>query len=285
MKHYKEFSITAEPFNPELISGLMWELDITGVNEEVNCLKVFAAEDSKVEPEDIKHLLQRLVEENMLFNFNVEENYVEEKNWNEEWEKSVNVIEVSDTIVIKPSFRNYDAKPGQIIITIDPKMSFGTGEHQTTKLVLQLLEKYVKQGIKMLDVGSGTGVLGIAAVKLGAGSVIAVDNDDWCFGNAKENCDLNSVSDKIDIRLGEINGIKENNFDLITANIQKNILLDISDEIHKRIKTGGIVILSGLLFSDEEDILKEYNSLELQFVEKKILDEWISMAFKKTGKS
>ena len=284
MKHYKEFTITAEPFNSELISGLMWEFDITGVNEEVNCLKIFAAEESKVTIEDIKLLLQRLVDEKMLFKFSIEEYYVEDKNWNEEWEKSVNVIEVSDKLVIKPSFRDYTAKPGQIIITIDPKMSFGTGEHQTTKLVMQLLEKHVKKGMKILDVGSGTGVLSIAAVKLGASSAVAVDNDEWCFGNAKENCEVNSAAAQIEVRLGEINDIQENNFDLITANIQKNVLLDIAPEIKEKIKPDGIVILSGLLFTDEDDISIKYTSLGLQFVEKKSLDEWIAMVFTSTGK-
>ena len=284
MKHYKEFTVTAEPFNSELISGLMWEFDITGVNEEVNCLKIFAAEESKVTIEDIKLLLQRLVDEKMLFKFSIEEYYVEDKNWNEEWEKSVNVIEVSDKLVIKPSFRDYTAKPGQIIITIDPKMSFGTGEHQTTKLVMQLLEKHVKKGMKILDVGSGTGVLSIAAVKLGASSAVAVDNDEWCFGNAKENCEVNSAAAQIEVRLGEINDIQENNFDLITANIQKNVLLDIAPEIKEKIKPDGIVILSGLLFTDEDDISIKYTSLGLQFVEKKSLDEWIAMVFTSTGK-
>ncbi len=284
MKHYKEFTITAEPFNPELISGLMWELDISGVNEEVNCLKIFAAEDSNVRTEDIKLLLQRLVEEKMLFKFSVEEFYIEDKNWNEEWEKSVNVIEVSDRLVIKPSFRNYTAKPGQIIITIDPKMSFGTGEHQTTKLVLQLLEKYVKKEMKMLDVGSGTGVLAIAAVKLGVSSAVAVDNDEWCFGNAIENCEVNSAAAQIEVKLGEIKNVQGNNFDLITANIQKNILLDIASEIKEKLKPGGILILSGLLFSDENDIMIKYSSLGFQFVEKKSLDEWIAMVFSGTGK-
>ena len=284
MKHYKEFTITAEPFNAELISGLMWQLDITGVNEEVNCLKIFAAEDSKVTTEDVKAMLQKLVDEKMLFRFLVEEYYLEDKNWNEEWERSVNVIEVSDRIVIKPSFRDYKAKQGKIIITIDPKMSFGTGEHQTTKLVLQLLENYVKPGITMLDVGSGTGVLAIAAVKLGASSGFAVDNDEWCFDNANENCRLNSVAGNIEVKLGSIEDIKENNFDLITSNIQKSILLDISPEIKARIKLGGIIILSGLLFTDEADILKAYSSLGFQLLEKKSLDEWIAIVFKSTGK-
>ena len=280
MKMYKEFSVTAEPFIPELLSGLLWELEITGINEEVNCLKVFASENSRINKEDVSDLLKRLVKEKMIFNFNVEENLIEEKNWNEEWEKSIKVTEVSNKIIIKPTFREYKAKPGQIVITIDPKMSFGTGEHQTTKLVLWFLEDKVEKGIKVLDVGSGTSILAIACVKLGAFKVIAVDNDEWCYSNGKENCELNLVSEKVDVRLGEIKDIDEKDFDLITANIQKDILMDIAGEIKDRIKKGGKLILSGLLFTDENDILAKYSSLGFQLEEKKSLDEWIALAFK-----
>ncbi len=279
MKFYKEFTITAEPFNPEIISSLMWELEITGINEEVNCLKVFASENSPINTQEISNLLKRLVGEKMLFSFNIEENLLEEKNWNEEWEKSIKITEVSDRIIIKPTFREYKAKPDQIVITIDPKMSFGTGEHQTTKLVLQFLEENVEKDMKVLDVGSGTSILAIASVKLGAANVIAIDNDEWCYLNGKENCELNSVTENVDVRLGEIKDVAEKNFDLVTANIQKNIIIDIAEEIRDRIKKRGILILSGLLLTDENDILKKYTALGFEFKEKKSLDEWIALSF------
>ncbi len=279
MKFYKEYTVTAEPFIPEILSSILWELEITGINEEVNCLKVFASENSGIDTEKVSELLKRLVREKMIFNFNVEENLVEDKNWNEEWEKSIKVTEVSNKIIIKPTFREYKSKPGQIVITIDPKMSFGTGEHQTTKLVLWSLEDKVEKGIKVLDVGSGTSILSIACAKLGASKVIAVDNDEWCYSNGKENCELNMVSEKVDVRLGEIKDVDEKDFDLITANIQKNILMDIAGEIKKRIKKGGKLILSGLLFTDENDILSKYTSLGFKLEEEKSLDEWIALAF------
>ena len=279
MKFYKEYTVTAEPFIPEILSSILWELEITGINEEVNCLKVFASENSGIDTEKVSELLKRLVREKMIFNFNVEENLVEDKNWNEEWEKSIKVTEVSNKIIIKPTFREYKAKPGQIVITIDPKMSIGTGEHQTTKLVLWSLEDKVEKGIKVLDVGSGTSILAIACAKLGASKVIAVDNDEWCYSNGKENCELNMVSEKVDVRLGEIKDVDEKDFDLITANIQKNILMDIAGEIKKRIKKGGKLILSGLLFTDENDILSKYTSLGFKLEEEKSLDEWIALAF------
>src|ERR1035437_211260 len=212
MKKYKEFTITAEPFNSEILSSVLWEYDISGLNEEVNCMKVFTS-NLGLSINDISQGLQRLKDEKLIFNYSIEENVLEEKNWNLEWEQSINVIEVTDKIVIKPTFREYEEKPGQIVLIIDPKMSFGTGEHQTTKLMLMLLEKYIKKGENVLDVGSGTGVFAIAALKLGAKHSIAVDIDEWCLDNAKENSELNNVKDLIEIRQGEISDIKESGFD------------------------------------------------------------------------
>lgn len=277
LKYYKEFIVSAEPFIPEIISSVLWQLEITGVSEEVNCIKVFADGNSDISTEDLSDKLKRLVEEKVLLNFIVEENLVEDKNWNEEWEKSLNIIKVSDKIVIKPTFRDYEKTEGEIVINIVPKMSFGTGEHQTTKLVIQLLEKYLKPGVLLLDVGSGTSILSIVAVKLGAKSAVAVDNDEWCFENGNENCMLNGVEDKVKVILGEIKDIKEDNFDLITANIQKNILIMIADEMKLRLVKKGLLILSGLLLNDESDIMKVYNSIGFELLEKKQMDEWISL--------
>ncbi len=173
-------------------------------------------------------------------------------------------------------------KDDQIVIIIDPKMSFGTGEHQTTKLVIRLLEKYVQKGMKVLDAGTGTGILSIAAVKLGAAGTIAFDIDDWCYENAKENTGLNDVSDDIDIRIGEIDMIPEDNFDMILANIQKNILLELSGEFAGRLKQNGIILLSGLLWDDEEDILKEYTLKGFSHNETIRMDDWIALSLIKS---
>ena len=280
MKKYKEFLITAEPFNSELLSGVLWESNITGINEEVNCIKVFT-DDLSLTLEELKGRLQSLKNEKLLYSFTIEENVYENKNWNEEWEQSINVIHVTDKIVIKPTFRNYNAEPGQIVLIIDPKMSFGTGEHQTTKLVLMLLEKYVASGARVLDVGSGSGILSIASVKLGAWHAVAVDIDDWCLDNAIENSKLNNVSDSTEVIQGEITEIKETDFDLILANIQKNILIEIAPEIYNRLKPGGKVILSGLLDYDKADIKTEFTELGLKFLEIKSMDTWIALVFQK----
>lgn len=280
MKNYKEFLITSEPFSPEILSSVLWELDITGITEEVNCIKVFAEEASNVNKEEILSQLQKLVNEKMLISYEVEQYLLEDKNWNEEWEKNLNVIEVSEKIIIKPTFKNYNAKPGQVIITIDPKMSFGTGEHQTTKLILNLIEKYIKRGVTVLDVGAGTGVLAIAAVMLGAKKAFTVDIDEWCLTNAIENCELNKVRDKVVVQLGEIKDVSTNNFDMVFANIQKNVLLGIKNEIKERIAPAGILLLSGLFYSDEPDIIEQYAKMSFTHLETVRMDEWIAVVLK-----
>lgn len=278
MKSYKEFIITAEPFNSEIISSILWELNIDGINEEVNCIKVFA-QDENVTVQSIENELNHLKENNLLREFFVQENYIIEKNWNEEWEKSREVVRVSEKIVIKPTFKEYDAKENEIVLILDPKMSFGTGDHQTTKICLLLIEKYIKPEMKVLDAGSGTAILGIAAAKLGSEIVIAFDIDEWCYNNGIENTQLNNVSERIEVRKCELKDIEEKDFDLIIANIQKNILLELTEGFRQRIKPNGLLILSGLLESDREAIVDKYSSLGFKEIDYLKMDEWIGIVF------
>jgi ribosomal protein L11 methyltransferase len=190
------------------------------------------------------------------------------------------VIRISDRLVIKPSFKEYNQARDEIVLTIDPKMSFGTGEHQTTKLVLQILEKHVKPGMKVLDVGSGTGILSIAAIKLGAAYAVAVDSDEICYSNCKENCERNRIQNSIEIITGEITDVKENDFDIIFANIHKEVLLEISGEIKKLLRPDKLVILSGLLIQDFDETVTHYSDAGFKLIEKQTIDEWIALAFK-----
>ena len=281
IKKYYQFNIASLPFNPDIISGMMWQLDIQGINEFDNYISVFAAEESEVCKESIDKILIELMKQNLIESYTVDEFTLEDKNWNEEWEKKIQVIEVTDKIVIKPSFRKYQSKPGQIIITIDPKMSFGTGEHETTKLVLSLLEKYIEKGMRVLDIGSGTGILSIASSLLGAEKVIGIDNDEWCLKNGKENILLNNVQDSVEIRLCEIDQVENEKFDLIVANINKHILLDIGKYIVGNLTNHGKVILSGLLIADKDDIQNLYKEYNLQTIEEQTMGEWLSLVFAK----
>jgi ribosomal protein L11 methyltransferase len=280
MKNYKEFTIITQPNNPEIVSGVLWELDIDGLNEFDDRLVVYASEEKSVSEEKISKILDKLTKENLIESYEVRQASISDKNWNTEWEKTIQVIEVSDRIVIKPSFREYNAKPDQIVITIDPKMSFGTGEHESTKLVLHLLEQFLKEDDVVLDVGSGTGVLSIASVLLGAERAVAIDNSEWCYENAIENSKLNGVEDKIEILEGEIDLAEKRAFDIVVANINKNVLLDIAKKLRSRLKPDGMLILSGILIKDSDDIINHYTELGFRFFDEKQMNEWIAIGMK-----
>lgn len=277
MKKFLIYKIYTQPFDTELLSGLLWEFNITGLLENDDHVSVFISDIDLAVEAKLNSSLMKLKNENFIESFRVEKEILEDKNWNEEWEKSREVIRISDRIVIKPTFKNYSAKENEIVLTIDPKMSFGTGEHQTTKLILQLLEDTVKPGIKVLDVGSGTGILAIASIKLGASKAVAVDSDEICLDNCNENCSLNQVVDSVKILTGEIDAVNENDFDLILANIQKNVLIEIAEKLKSRLNKNGFVILSGLLDSDFDVIRNKYYSIgfEIRRIEKE--DEWIAL--------
>lgn len=279
MKNFFVYKIFSKPFDPELLSGIIWDFDITGLLEDDDHISVFTSGKSKDTEVQFNAAMTKLKNCKSIASFRIEKEILEDQNWNKLWEKSREVIRVSDRIVIKPTFKKYSAKENEIVLTIDPKMSFGTGEHQTTKLILRLLEKHVQKGMRVLDVGSGTGILAIAAVKLGAKKSIAVDFDEICLENCKENCALNGVENSIEVLTGEIDDVKEDEFDLILANIQKNVLLEIAEKIILKLNQKGIVILSGLLESDKDEIEKKYHSLGFKTKQIEQMDEWIAVVF------
>jgi ribosomal protein L11 methyltransferase len=278
MKKYKEFKIALSPFDIELVSGFFWDFDITGLIEEDDVVTVYADEKTSLSMEKISAYLNNLKKEKAIAHFTIDEKLIPEKNWNLEWEKKRRIIRVSNKIVIKPSFKNYKKKRGEIVLTIDPKMSFGTGEHSSTKLMLKLIEQYVTKNDRVLDIGTGTGILSIASIKLGAIKAIAVDNDEWSYKNCIENCMVNKVRDKVKVRLGEVNTVKEKNFDMVLTNIQKNIILELVPTIKNKVKKEGVVLLSGLLIEDEEDVLNEYAKYGFKLMKMKKEKEWLALS-------
>lgn len=284
MKTYKEILIKTRPFNSDILTSVLWELELSGIKEDDDCLTLYCEEESNVQLNDVNILLEKLKGENLITYYESSEISFEDKNWNEEWESKIDIVEVSDKIVIKPTFRKYDSKPGQIILTIDPKMSFGTGEHQSTRLMLLLMEKYIKGNEKVLDVGSGTGVLAIGAVKLGSSYAVAIDNNEWCKLNGEENVTLNNVEDKVKVLLGEISDIEEDNYDLVLANINKNVLIDIVDDLYKKTAGDGLLIISGILIIDLPQILEVYQSTGFIHLDDIQQDDWTAVLFKKRSR-
>lgn len=211
----------------------------------------------------------------------VSEKVIEPKNWNEEWEKTIEPVTVGK-FFIKPSWKDISVPDDLILLEIDPKMAFGTGYHETTRLMLRMLGSTVDGGEEVLDIGTGTGVLSIAAIRLGAGHAFGFDIDEWSYDNASENSQRNRVSDRFKIREGSFETIPENKlYDMVLANVNRNMLLSTSYQIVSRVAPGGKLLLSGLLDVDEAAILQNRDYSGLQLVDKLQENEWICLKFKK----
>ena len=207
---------------------------------------------------------------------------VHEQNWNKKWEKQTGIVEATPHIIIKPSWKKFpDRHHKKLVLHIDPKMSFGTGHHETTRLTLSLLERFLEPGMKVLDFGTGTGVLGIACVKLGAISVLAIDSDEWAIENAKENVKRNFVHKRMIVRLGSVSVIPRRDFDLIVANIDFRTISRFISSLTLRTRKQGMIILSGILTDDLPDLLKLFTKNALVPIELVDENEWTAIALRR----
>jgi ribosomal protein L11 methyltransferase len=286
MKTYFELSIKIYPYvDDEYITTKLWELEPEGVYENDIKQSFDLYFPDKPNLDKVIYLLNELKTQNFIAGFEYTLSELEEKNWNEEWEKNLRVIEISDKLVVKPSNKEYSPKDGQIVLIIDPKMSFGTGEHATTQMMLKLIEKYINPNDKVIDVGTGTGILAIAAIKLGASFAVAIDNDEWVYENILENLHNNSIENgKIQVLIGTSDIVKDTDFDMIIANIQKNVLLEIAEDFKNKVKdtkNTSKVLLSGILREDENDIINHYKTFGFNHIETIYQDEWCAIVLNK----
>lgn len=205
------------------------------------------------------------------------EEVVDDQNWNSEWEKTIQAQSIG-RFFVKPTWSAESAPGDQILLEIDPKMSFGTGYHETTRLMLRMLPDVVSPDQAVLDAGTGTGILAIAAVKLGAGRVFAFDIDKWSITNAEENIYLNGVPEQITIRQGTHQVVPEGEqFDVIVANIQQNVISDMVPFFAGCLRQEGHILLSGLLESDESKVLQKMQDHGLTHEETRQENEWIAI--------
>lgn len=212
--------------------------------------------------------------------FIIREETIEEINWNEEWEKNVKPVIVNDNIVITPNWKQ-DEVDAKYKLLINPKMSFGTGDHQTTRLVCRLIEKVNIPGKYWIDAGTGTGVLAILAAKMGASHVFAFDNNMWSIENAKENFRMNDVEDKIELAELDIEESTLPKADFIAANLFLNLVVPSLPVFHKSLsESKGELLISGILKYHLEDILEGAKANNFEHIETIYEDEWIALHFK-----
>ena len=204
--------------------------------------------------------------------------FIDDKNWNEEWEKNFQPIIIDDRCQVRASF--HPPKPSlEFDLVIDPKMSFGTGHHDTTSLMISNILQLDIENKTVLDAGCGTGVLSILSEKKLAHSVIAYDIDHWAFENTVENIACNGCKN-IEVHQGDSSVIPESlTFDIILANINRNIILEDMKNYVQHLNLGGILVLSGFYETDREVILNEADNYSLRLTDSKSRNHWLSLVF------
>jgi len=279
MKTFLEVSISASEQQREMLIPTMMEWGCEGFEETDTALLCYMSMDQWA-PGRLASLKQELMTQlrHISLNADVQFREIQDRNWNEEWEKTIQPIEVGDRIVIKPSWAVYNAPHGKIVIQIDPKMSFGTGYHETTRLTIQLLEKYLKPGSRVLDVGTGTGILAIAAMKLGGSSAAGTDIDEWALENARENVEANGLSDTVEISGKSPGDFPTSEFDLLTANLTLNTNFELLEEFRKALRDNGTLLLSGLLNVDQKKMIQGLEENRFRILEEIFENEWIAIA-------
>ncbi len=210
--------------------------------------------------------------------FSYEANLIPHKNWNEIWESNFEPLQIGDTCYVRATF--HEPRPEFTYeIVIDPKMAFGTGHHQTTSMMMELMLEEPIRGLKVLDLGWGTGILAILASLLGAAVVGAIDYDPVCFASTEENARINRVGD-MRIACGSKEAIPDERFDLILANINRNILLDQLPVYAGVLKPGGTLMMSGFYEDPDLDIIKQaVSELGLKYAGHRTRSRWVAAKF------
>jgi ribosomal protein L11 methyltransferase len=242
------------------------DMQFYGFEEDDLLLKAYI-EEEYLREEELNNLLNQ-------YNLKYSKSIIEERNWNEIWEKDFSSVCVGNFCSIRADFHaSVPNVEHEIIIT--PKMSFGTGHHATTYLMIQQMQHIDFASKTIADFGTGTGVLSILAEKLGSRYIWAVDNDDWSIENAKENFERNSCM-KINLEKRDT-FLSSKKFDIILANINKNVILENFHSLALALEVKGFLILSGLLQSDKSVVIKEAQALNLVHLKTVEKDQWISM--------
>jgi ribosomal protein L11 methyltransferase len=270
MNHLRITIAVTDPGQQEILIALLTELGYEGFEQQDDALLAFLPEagfnaaglEAVLRPRDLAYTATLLPE----------------KNWNEEWEKNFAPVQVGEFCAVRAHF--HAPVPGvayELVIT--PKMSFGTGHHATTYMMLQAMQNLDFLLKTVLDFGTGTGVLAILADKLGAARVLAIDHDDWSIENAKENIKENHC---INTSLQKSDAIPpDQTFDIILANINKHVLLRELAAMRQQLKAGGVIVMSGLLHEDLEDIENEAGSCKLSVSARMRSGSWICLRMEK----
>lgn len=275
MQNYLEFDFKISPLQPwnEILMAELIEVGFDSFTEEHEGILAYIPKDIFDEKELSNIALMNNEEINISYTYREMPNI----NWNEEWEKNFEPIYVADKVLIRAEF--HEPNPELHEIVIQPKMSFGTGHHPTTHLMIQQMLEMDFTGKTVLDMGCGTSVLAIFAKQRGAGRTVAIDIDEWSVENSKENAVRNNV--ELNISLGTADNLGSEKFDIILANINRNILISDIPTYEGVLNSGGQLLLSGLCFFDVDDILEVCTKANLVLKNRQQREEWMSLLLEK----
>ena len=205
----------------------------------------------------------------------------ENEDWSESWKKSFKPIRLGEHIVICPGWLEYEKQPDDKVIEIDPGMAFGTGTHETTGMCAALIEKYVQPGQRVIDIGTGSGILAIVAAHMGAKEVLATDLDAVAVRVAAENAVLNGFGDKIDCRCGDLLDVVDVSGDVVIANIIADVILMLAKPVRERIVPNGVFICSGVALERREDVRRALLEANYELLDEPVKGEWAAFAARK----
>lgn len=204
---------------------------------------------------------------------------VKDEDWSENWKKYYKPFRVGAHLVVKPTWEPYAAKSDDLVIELDPGMAFGTGTHETTNMCMQMVEKHLTPGMRVMDVGTGSGILAIAAAKLNAGEVLAIDIDPDAVKVAKENVTLNGVGDKVRVVVGDLVKSEAMPCELAVANIVADAICMLAAPLTRHLVKDGLLICSGIIRERESDVLKAADEAGYSRIDRIEKGEWVALCF------
>jgi ribosomal protein L11 methyltransferase len=199
---------------------------------------------------------------------------VDEEDWAESWKRHFHPLRVGEHLVIVPTWREFTPLPGDIVLRLDPGMAFGTGQHETTRMCLEALERTVRPGARVLDAGCGSGILAVAAAKLGAAHVTALDMDDNCVRVARDNAALNGVAERVIVSARELGEPTDGEYDVIVANIIARTIIDAAEALVGALSRGGMLIVSGVIAEREADVVAALDTAGGRVIATRADGEW-----------